>query len=208
MTGKFITLEGIEGSGKSTQIALLSDYLSRQNLPHLCTREPGGTPIAEAIRKLLLDVANSEMLPETELLLYSAARAQHSGELILPALNKGKIVISDRYYDSTYAYQGAARRLDCGVIDVLTDFACFGKKPDLTILLDLPAEIGLSRIASRKQDRLEQEALSFHQNVREQFLFIAKNRASRYLVIDAQKSKDDIHLEIVRAINVLLGENK
>lgn len=208
MSGKFITFEGIEGSGKSTQVKLLSKYLVERDIPHLCTREPGGTPIAEAIRDLLLDIKNKEMLPETELLLYSAARAQHSGELIIPALNAGKTVISDRYFDSTYAYQGAARDLDFGVIDTLTDFVCFGKRPDLTILLDLPAEIGLGRISSREQDRLEQEALSFHQKVREQFLFIAKKQQSRYLVIDALKSKEDIHIEITDALNVLLGEDK
>lgn len=208
MSGKFITLEGIEGSGKSTQIKLLSRYLSERNIAHLCTREPGGTPIAEAIRALLLDIKNQEMLPETELLLYSAARAQHSGELIIPALNEGKIVISDRYYDSTYAYQGAARELDFGVIDTLTEFVCYGKRPDLTILLDLPAEIGLGRISSREQDRLEQEALSFHQKVREQFLIIAKKQQSRYLVIDAQKSEETIHFEIIKALKALLGEDK
>lgn len=208
MSGKFITLEGIEGSGKSTQIKLLSRYLSDRNIAHICTREPGGTPIAEAIRALLLDIKNQEMLPETELLLYSAARAQHSGELIIPALNEGKIVISDRYYDSTYAYQGAARELDFGVIDTLTEFVCYGKRPDLTILLDLPAEIGLGRISSREQDRLEQEALSFHQKVREQFLIIAKKQQSRYLVIDAQKSEEAIHFEIIKALKVLLGEDK
>lgn len=208
MSGKFITLEGIEGSGKSTQIKLLSRYLSERNIAHLCTREPGGTPIAEAIRALLLDIKNQEMLPETELLLYSAARAQHSGELIIPALSEGKIVISDRYYDSTYAYQGAARELDFGVIDTLTEFVCYGKRPDLTILLDLPAEIGLGRISSREQDRLEQEALSFHQKVREQFLIIAKKQQSRYLVIDAQKSEEAIHFEIIKALKALLGEDK
>lgn len=208
MSGKFITLEGIEGSGKSTQIKLLSRYLTERGIAHLCTREPGGTPIAEAIRNLLLDPKNQEMLPETELLLYSAARAQHSGELIIPALNEGKIVISDRYFDSTYAYQGAARELDFGVIDTLTEFVCYGKRPDLTILLDLPAEIGLGRISSREQDRLELEALSFHQKVREQFLFIAKKQQSRYLVIDAQESVEAIHFEIIKALKVLLGEDK
>ncbi|MDD5536658.1 MAG: dTMP kinase, partial [Candidatus Cloacimonetes bacterium] len=123
MRGLFITFEGIEGSGKSTQVQLLTQYLNNHHLPYICTREPGGTPIAEAIRRILLDPLCAEMLPETELLLYNASRAQHTGELILPALQAGKIVISDRYYDSTYAYQGAARSLDYAVIDSLTAFA-------------------------------------------------------------------------------------
>lgn len=201
MKAKFITFEGIEGSGKSTQVELLTQYLDQRSLPYLTTREPGGTPIAEAIRKILLDPACAEMLPETELLLYNASRAQHTGELILPALREGKIVISDRYFDSTYAYQGAARKLDYTVIDHLTAFATFNTTPDLTILLDLPAEAGLSRIGNRALDRLEQENLEFHQKVREQFLFIAKKCASRYLVIDAQKASDEIHQEIIHYID-------
>jgi len=201
MRGKFITFEGIEGSGKSTQIQLLSDFLTRADIPHLKTREPGGTPIAEAIRKILLDPACKEMLPEAELLLYCASRAQHTGELILPALESGKIVISDRYYDSSYAYQGAARALDPSVIDILTDFATYHTIPDLTVLLDLPVEAGMKRITNRTLDRLEQEDLSFHAKVREQFLFIAKKHASRYLVIDAQQAPDIIHKEILSALN-------
>ncbi|MDD2616737.1 MAG: dTMP kinase [Candidatus Cloacimonetes bacterium] len=206
MRGLFITFEGIEGSGKSTQVQLLTQYLNNHHLPYICTREPGGTPIAEAIRRILLDPLCAEMLPETELLLYNASRAQHTGELILPALQAGKIVISDRYYDSTYAYQGAARSLDYAVIDSLTAFATFNTEPDLTILLDLPAEVGLSRIDNRDLDRLELEDLSFHQKVREQFLFIAKKHPSRYVVIDAQKAPEEINRVIINRIQVLLGD--
>lgn len=206
MQGIFITFEGIEGSGKSTQVKLLVKYLKARGIAHLTTREPGGTPIAEAIRKILLDPLCAEMLPETELLLYNASRAQHTGELILPALKEGKIVISDRYFDSTYAYQGAARDLDYEVIDRLTAFATFNTSPHLTILLDLPAEAGLARIGNRELDRLEQEDISFHKKVREQFLFIAKKHSSRYMVIDAQKSSDQIHLEIVHRIQAFLGD--
>ena len=206
MRGLFITFEGIEGSGKSTQVQLLTQYLNNHHLPYICTREPGGTPIAEAIRRILLDPLCAEMLPETELLLYNASRAQHTGELILPALQAGKIVISDRYYDSTYAYQGAARRLDYAVIDSLTAFATFNTEPDLTILLDLPAEAGLSRIDNRDLDRLELEDLSFHRKVREQFLFIAKKHPSRYVVIDAQKAPEEINRVIINRIQVLLGD--
>ncbi len=206
MRGLFITFEGIEGSGKSTQVQLLTQYLNNHHLPYICTREPGGTPIAEAIRRILLDPLCAEMLPETELLLYNASRAQHTGELILPALQAGKIVISDRYYDSTYAYQGAARSLDYAVIDSLTAFATFNTEPDLTILLDLPAEAGLSRIDNRDLDRLELEDLSFHRKVREQFLFIAKKHPSRYVVIDAQKAPEEINRVIINRIQVLLGD--
>ncbi|MDD2423288.1 MAG: dTMP kinase [Candidatus Cloacimonetes bacterium] len=201
MAGYFITFEGIEGSGKSTQIKLLVDYLIKQQIPHLSTREPGGTPIAEAIRKILLDPLCSEMLPEAELLLYSASRAQHTGELILPALAAGKVVISDRYYDSSTAYQGAARDLDYNVIDLLNSFATFHTVPDLTVLLDLPVEEGFKRIDHRDLDRLEQEDISFHKKVRQQFLSIAKKHASRYLVLDALKAPEVIHIEIIRALN-------
>lgn len=206
MHGLFITFEGIEGSGKSTQVKLLTTYLKAKKLPYITTREPGGTPIAETIRKILLDPLCAEMLPETELLLYNASRAQHTGELILPALKTGKIVISDRYYDSTYAYQGAARSLNYDVIDALTAFATFNTTPDLTVLLDLPANEGLARIGNRELDRLEQEDLRFHQKVREQFLFIAKKSPIRYLVIDAQKKPEEINREIIQRIEVLLGD--
>ncbi|HPF09749.1 MAG TPA: dTMP kinase, partial [Candidatus Cloacimonadota bacterium] len=171
-----------------------------QEIPYLKTREPGGTPIAEAIRRILLDPACREMLPETELLLYNASRCQHTGELIIPALEAGKIVICDRYYDSTYAYQGAARDLDDEIIDTLTAYATFHTVPDLTILLDLPVEQGLERIKGRNLDRLELEDISFHQKVRQQFLFIAKKQASRYLVLDGSKAPEDLHQEILRAL--------
>ena len=154
MKGIFVTFEGIEGSGKSTQVRMLVEYLKEHKLDYITTREPGGTPIAESIRTLLLDPGNAEMLPATELLLYCASRAQHTGELILPALAAGKIVICDRYYDSTYAYQGAARRLDEQMIETLTKMATFDTQPDLTVLLDVPVQAGLLRIKDRTLDRL------------------------------------------------------
>jgi dTMP kinase len=200
MRGKFISFEGIEGCGKSTQVRLLVGYLQAHNIPYLKTREPGGTPIAEAIRNILLDPACQEMLPETELLLYNASRCQHTGELILPALKAGKLVVCDRYYDSTYAYQGAARDLDEEIIDTLTQYATFNTVPDMTVLLDLPVEQGLARIKQRKLDRLEQEDVSFHEKVRQQFLFIAKKQASRYLVLDGSKTPEELHQEILRAL--------
>lgn len=206
MKGVFVTFEGIEGCGKSTQVQLLVDYLTYRNIPHITTREPGGTPIAEAIRNLLLDPECKEMLPETELLLYCASRAQHTGELILPALSAGKVVICDRYYDSTYAYQGAARALSEPLIDTLTGFSTFQTIPDLTVLLDMNVEDGLSRIQERKLDRLEQENIEFHRKVREQFLSIAKKHAHRYLVLNGSDPREFIHSQIQEAINTLIGD--
>ena len=203
--GLFITFEGIEGSGKSTQVKLLVDYLTKHQLPYLTTREPGGTVISEAIRSILLNPEYAEMKPETELLLYCASRAQHTGELILPALAEGKIVICDRYYDSTYAYQGAARELDEQLIDTLTRFATYGRIPDITFLLDLPVEIGLTRIKQRQLDRLELETADFHRKVRQQFLHIANKCSDRYIVLDALEEPETIHGKIVSLLKPMIG---
>lgn len=204
--GIFITFEGIEGSGKSTQVRLLVKALQQMELPYLTTREPGGTIISEAIRDILLNPSFTQMAPETELLLYCASRSQHTNELILPALDKGTIVICDRYYDSTYAYQGAARELDENLIDTLTRFATYGRTPDITFLIDLPVEIGLSRIKNRQLDRLELEAEAFHSRVRQQYLSIAKKYPSRYFVLDGNQEPEEIHQRIVSALQPLIGE--
>lgn len=206
MKGIFVTFEGIEGSGKSTQVRMLVEYLKEHKLDYITTREPGGTPIAESIRTLLLDPGNAEMLPATELLLYCASRAQHTGELILPALASGKIVICDRYYDSTYAYQGAARRLDEQMIETLTKMATFDTQPDLTVLLDVPVQAGLLRIKDRTLDRLEQEDISFHERVRQHYLNIAKKYSSRFLVLNGLDDPDQIHRQIIQSLTVLIGE--
>ena len=206
MKGIFVTFEGIEGSGKSTQVRMLIEYLKEHKLDYITTREPGGTPIAESIRTLLLDPGNAEMLPATELLLYCASRAQHTGELILPALASGKIVICDRYYDSTYAYQGAARRLDEQMIETLTKMAPFDTQPDLTVLLDVPVQAGLLRIKDRTLDRLEQEDISFHERVRQHYLSIAKKYSSRFLVLNGLDDPDQIHRQIIQSLTVLIGE--
>ncbi|HOH97045.1 MAG TPA: dTMP kinase [Candidatus Cloacimonadota bacterium] len=206
MKGIFVTFEGIEGSGKSTQVRMLVEYLKEHKLDYITTREPGGTPIAESIRTLLLDPGNAEMLPATELLLYCASRAQHTGELILPALAAGKIVICDRYYDSTYAYQGAARRLDEQMIETLTKMATFDTQPDLTVLLDVPVQAGLLRIKDRTLDRLEQEDISFHERVRQHYLSIAKKYSSRFLVLNGLDDPDQIHRQIIQSLTVLIGE--
>jgi len=200
MKGIFITFEGIEGCGKSTQAKLLKQYLLARGEDVLLTREPGGPKISEEIRKILLDLANSEMLPETEMLLYMASRSQHTGQWILPALKDGKIVISDRYYDSTLAYQGAARKIDREIIDVIIRYATFGLVPDLTFLLDLPVEIGLSRIEDRDSDRLESEAIDFHRRVRTGFLNIARDQKKRYIVLDGEKTEREIQEEIIKYI--------
>ncbi|MDD2228437.1 MAG: dTMP kinase [Candidatus Cloacimonetes bacterium] len=206
MNGIFVTFEGIEGSGKSTQVRMLVAALQQLNLPYLTTREPGGTIISEAIRSILLNPQFKEMKPETELLLYCASRVQHTGELILPALQAGKIVICDRYFDSTYAYQGAARELDENLIDTLTTFATYGRIPDITFLIDLPVAVGLGRIQDRQLDRLEQENAAFHERVREQFLSIANKCPSRYFVLNGLDSPETIHNEIISALQPLIGE--
>ncbi len=204
MKGLFITFEGIEGCGKSTQAKLLRKYLKKKGWSVFLTREPGGPKISEEIRELLLSTDNKEMLPETEVLLYMASRSQHTGEWIIPALQKGKMVISDRYYDSTLAYQGAARRIDIKLIDTITKFATFGLKPDITFLVDLPAEIGLSRISKQDADRLEMESIEFHKKVRVGFIEIAKREKERYIIVDGTKSVEEIHNEIMKIMEVKL----
>jgi len=193
----FITFEGIEGCGKSTQAKMLKKYLENLGKKVLLTREPGGPKISEDIRSILLDTNNHEMLPETEMLLYMASRSQHTGEWIIPALEKGIFVISDRYYDSTIAYQGAARKIDRNIIDTITKYATFGLVPDLTFLIDMPAEIGLSRISRTDADRLERESLEFHEKVRKGFLEIAEIEKERYIVVDGYKSIEEIHEFII-----------
>jgi len=202
--GSFITFEGIEGCGKSTQALLLANALRERGHEVLLTREPGGPVISEAIRKILLDPEYYEMLPETEMLLYMASRSQHTGQWILPALKEGKVVISDRYYDSTIAYQGAARELDFEIIETITHFATYNTDPDLTFLIDLPVEVGRKRIQSRKLDRLELEAVDFHQKVRQQYLFIASKYTSRYEVISGDDLVDTIHQKVLgRALELI-----
>ncbi|MBM4404072.1 MAG: dTMP kinase [Candidatus Cloacimonetes bacterium] len=205
MKGKFITFEGVEGSGKSTQIKLLSAELSRCGIPFLCTREPGGPAISEEIRRILLNPVFSAMLPRTELLLYMASRCQHTGEWIIPALVDGKTVLCDRYYDSTFAYQGAARNLNHDSIEFLTNLATFGTVPDLTILLDLPVDKGRERIKDRYLDRLEQENPDFHEKVRQQYLVLAAQNGTRYLVVDAGRDILSLHLDICTAVLKLIG---
>jgi len=204
MKSSFITFEGIEGCGKSTQIRLLWDRLAKDGVDALLTREPGGTRIGERIRAVLLDASHQGMTPVTELMLYAAARHQHVEEVIEPALKAGRMVLCDRYADATTAYQGAARRVDPELIKSIHKIATGGLTPDLTILLDLPAKEGLSRAIARNardgtepgHDRFEREELAFHERVREGYLAIARSEPKRVIVVDALGTKEELHEKI------------
>jgi dTMP kinase len=205
MRGCFITFEGVEGCGKSTQIALLRDHLQSKGYSVLVTREPGGTPIAEAIRDVLLDPANKAMGATAELLLYEAARAQHVYEKIAPALAAGQIVLCDRFADSTTAYQGAGRGIAPELLHDLHHMATAGVWPDRTLLIDLPVEIGLDRARDRgRKDRIEQESLDFHQRVREGFLALAQADPDRITVIPGDQPVEVVHQAILRAVEPML----
>ncbi len=186
--GLFISFEGIEGTGKTTQSRLLFERLISHGFDVLLTNEPGGTVIGERIREILLKIDHREMSHITELLLYNAARAQHLYEKILPALNQNKIVITDRFSDSTMAYQGYGRGIDLNLLHTLDSIATGGKKPDITILFDLDVETGLRRNQDiNKIDRLELEDIDFHKRVRDGYLEIARREPSRIKIIDASE---------------------
>ena len=197
--GIFITFEGIEGSGKSTQAKLLYHHLKRKNLDCLLTREPGGTRVSEKIRRIILDSGNVTMLPKTELFLYLASRTQHVEEVIRPALAANRIVISDRFSDATLAYQGAGRELPLQVVKQLNELACGSLTPDLTFLLDLSVKEGLSRV--RRADRIEREEEAFHDRVRKEYLKIAQEEGERVMVLDGRRGKEEIHIEIVKIVD-------
>lgn len=189
MTGLFITLEGPEGAGKSTNREYLAQRLREHGLDVVLTREPGGTPLAERIRELLLTPADEPMNSDTELLLVFAARAQHLAQVIHPALARGAVVLCDRFTDATYAYQGGGRGLSVQRIEQLEHFVQGDKRPDLTLIFDLPVEVGLSRAAARgRLDRFEQEGLDFFEAVRSAYLKRAGQNPQRYRVVDAGQS--------------------
>ncbi|MDO5388271.1 MAG: dTMP kinase [Clostridia bacterium] len=208
MSGLFITIEGTDGSGKTTQIKLLQKYLEEKGFNVVCTREPGGTPISEKIREIIIDKNNDEMTDMTEALLYAAARAQHTEEVILPSLKEGSVVISDRFTDSSVVYQGFARSMGERLIKNINKYAVGDLEPDITFLLKLKPEDGLSR--KRKQaelDRLEAEKFSFHQRVYDGYVRLSKRCKNRIKVIDALKPVEEVHLEIKEGINELLEKN-
>lgn len=205
MSGLFITFEGVEGCGKSTQLQQLQAHLEEAGYTVVATREPGGTPIAEAIREILLDPANTAMGSTAELLLYEAARAQHVHEKIAPALEAGHIVLCDRFADSTTAYQGAGRGIAPEVLHALHTTATEGLWPDLTLLLDLDVNIGLERARHRgRKDRLEREAVAFHQRVRDGFLALAAAEPERIAIIDGNAPVEEVHAAIVRRVQASL----
>jgi dTMP kinase len=227
-SGVFIVFEGIDGCGKTTQKDMLADFLSQKGYPVETTREPGGTLLGELIRELVLSPKYQEILPLTETLLYLTDRAQHVGQKLLPALRAGRIIISERYIDSTVAYQGFGRGLDQAMLDQLNNLVTQGLKPHLTFLLDIPPEIARMRLISRKSslpldrlrqenlvfyrrsyrritilkrlDRLEQEKLAFFCRVREGYLALAQRRPDSYVVLDARQPPVITHQKIQRFV--------
>ena len=200
MNGLFITFEGGEGCGKSTQIAALKARLEAMDKTVVQTREPGGTALGEYVRSLLQhEEAGRGMSPEAELLLFAASRSQHVRELIAPAIAQGQIVLCDRFLDSTTVYQGVARAIDSTKVEMINKFAVDDIKPDLTVLIDLPPEIGLTRVHARSAgqlDRMEKETIEFFQAVRQGYLDVAKSEPKRFLVLDGRQSIRDLGTKI------------
>jgi len=206
MRGFFITFEGTEGSGKSTQIEILARYLIRHGHKVVTTREPGGTAFGEQIRRVLLSVKNRRLDPRAELFLYLASRTQHLEEIILPALKKGKIVLCDRFSDATVAYQGFGRRLDMKVVRTAVDYAAKDLSPDLTLLLDLDVRLGLARVKDRgRSNRLDREQREFHQRVRMGYLRLARSEPRRIKVVKASQPPLGVAGEIKKIVNRYLA---
>jgi len=203
----FITLEGPEGSGKSSQLPDLAEFLRGQGWDVLTTREPGGTPIGDQIRQILMRLDNQELHPRTEILLFLASRAQLVEQVIKPALRESKLVLSDRFGDSTLAYQGYGHGIDLATLRAMLAFATDNLKPDLTLLLDVDVEIGLQR--KRKEDewnRLDAYELAFHQRVREGYHELCRQEPERWRVIDAMQPKDAVQLALRQAVMQFLQE--
>jgi len=209
--GLFLTFEGIDGCGKSTQLNLLSDYLGRLGLPYLVTREPGGTELGEQIRKILLRRSSTGMDPRNEVLLYFASRAQNVAQVIRPALADGRIVLCDRFTDASLAYQGYGRGLDLRFIRRLHEFACQGVNPDLTFVVDINPRTSVQRAqarnvsARRDEGRFEQEALDFHQRVRRGYRALARREPRRVKLVPGEQSIETIHQKIVSLARPLLA---
>ena len=203
MKGKFITFEGCEGSGKSTQIELFRKYLENNGIEYLFVREPGGTEISEKIRAIILDVQNKEMTDEAEALLYASARAQLIKEKILPALNSGKLVLCDRYIDSSFAYQAYARGLGMDFISKINSYAIENCMPDKTVFLNISSrDAFLRKGGADKDDRIELSGADFHQKVYEGYLKVAKDYPDRFLLIDCLGEKQQTHKNIIKALGI------
>ena len=207
LSAPFVTFEGIEGSGKTTQLRLLSEHLRRKGVPHRTTREPGGTPLADEIRRLLLSFREEGIFPEAELLLYEAARAQHVRAVILPALASGEAVLCDRFFDASSVYQGFSRGIGEGRIEDLNAFASAGLVPDLTFLLDVDPETGFARLRGRGTgpDRMESESIAFHRKVREGYLRLQEANPARITRIDARPSAEEVFRLVREAARAQLG---
>ena len=205
MKAKFITLEGIEGSGKTSSLKSITDLLDKKNISYIVTREPGGSSIGKELRAILLD-PDTEISPEVELMLMLSDRKDHVEKIILPNLEKGYWVISDRFMDSSIAYQGGGRQLDKKLISSLTDYLNL-PQPDLTLLFDLPVEISLSRVKARGElDRFEKEELEFHKRIRNTYLELAKNNSNRIKIIDSSKKIESMLNNVKQAIEKLFNE--
>jgi len=211
---RFITFEGGDGTGKTTQLKALESHLRGKGRSCISTREPGGTSLGKLIRQVLLEIGKQPIASPTELFLYLADRAQHVQEVILPAIESSKIVLCDRYTDSTLAYQGYGRGIDLGLLRQLNEFANRGVKPDLTLLLDCPVELGLSRTTQRqpsagsargREDRFEREKVEFHEKVRAGFLAMARAEPERFRIIDASRSVEQVSREIQNVIDREMG---
>ncbi|VAW90777.1 Thymidylate kinase [hydrothermal vent metagenome] len=198
MRGKFITIEGGEGVGKTTNMEFITKYLVSKSINHIVTREPGGTDLGELLREIMLDPKQSNICSDSELLLMFAARAQHLQQKIIPALEKGCWVVCDRFTDATYAYQGGGRGIDFSRIAILEEWVQGHLRPDLTILFDMPVELGMARAVSRSDpDRFEQEKLDFFERVRTSYRNIALKNTSQYKIIDASKNLQDVQSQIL-----------
>jgi dTMP kinase len=206
---RFVTFEGIDGTGKTTQLKALETHLRARGRSYVITREPGGTPLGNSLRQVLLEAGKQPIATATELFLYLADRAQHVHDVIVPALNAGTLVLCDRYTDSTLAYQGYGRGIDLKLVRQLNEFADGGVRPDLTFLLDCPVAVGLSRTTERqrntasagREDRFEREKLDFHERVRAGFLEIARAEARRFRVINAERSAEEVAQEIRQIVD-------
>ena len=211
----FITFEGVEGSGKTTQIKRLKRYLKQKGIPYFTTREPGGTPIGEKVRRILLNRAHGEMIALSELFLYEAARAQHVIQVIRPLLKKKGVILCDRFSDASIAYQGYGRKMDPRLVDLLNQMASKGVRPDLTFLLDCPSDMGLRRAVRRDrqkrsnlQDRFEREKIQFHRRVRKGYLSLAKEEPHRIRVIDTREGEQKVFEKIRNTVDALMASKR